>query len=269
MILSQGKKSYNVETSIGNALQILHDKEDLKIFVPRKRKDCDLCFSTKLPKYLFDWMMDYPTGPLNGSLQEGLMAMKTILTAQPHSLLEVLVDAGIPKVSVGQHDPYDDVEEEEENLPTDGSFSSEDFEVITPSTSPSAPPVQARSAPLRAEAEPQPRLHVMHASPPPVFRQPAEAAGTQYRDLIRRVVAAGRRAEIPSHGAFNMAQMQATLAQEVDGVEVANDYFVLRYRDRMERDRMIGAAGEVFVSLPCRRASVTETDHNGIRSSKC
>jgi hypothetical protein len=49
-------------------------------------------------------------------------------------------------------------------------------------------------------------------------------------------------------GAYNMSALREAL-DELSGTETVVDYFTLRTARGIERDKMIGAAGELYVSL--------------------
>lgn len=74
-----------------------------------------------------------------------------------------------------------------------------------------------------------------------------------YRAILDQVVAAARRADIPSKGGFDMSSLRESLLEVEDpltfdgsdGLEVGSRF---RSSTRMERDRKIGAAGELYVS---------------------
>ncbi|KAK0705957.1 hypothetical protein B0T26DRAFT_679718 [Lasiosphaeria miniovina] len=93
--------------------------------------------------------------------------------------------------------------------------------------------------------------------PQPVAAAPHEAepdaivAGpdSDYLALLHQVVAAARRTTFPSGGAFDMPGVQAALL-DVAGEEAgggAADRYRLRSTSQLERDKRIGAAGELFV----------------------
>lgn len=240
LLLNQGKQSYSVEKPTGNALQIDDAEGHLRIFLPRNRADRETCYLTKLPRYLLDWVMDYPTIGPRQTFHEALQVVQAVLMGRPPVLLSILEHHGVPQVSVGEIDQYD----EEDARDFDSSTSSNLPGINTPSSP--APPLsssrsvsQSHGYPLRAQSGWQARPYSTYsASLPPTI-------STQYRGLLEKVIAAGRRADIPSRGLFDMAQMQATLIPDVDATQ---DFFVLRNPDRLERDKMIGAAGEAFVS---------------------
>lgn len=77
----------------------------------------------------------------------------------------------------------------------------------------------------------------------------AVAEDTQYRALLDRVVAAARAATFPSRGAFDMSGLRDTLpgnsSAGFDGLDTMNRF---RSSSQLERDKKIGAAGELYVS---------------------
>jgi hypothetical protein len=77
----------------------------------------------------------------------------------------------------------------------------------------------------------------------------AVAEDTQYRALLDRVVAAARAATFPSRGAFAMSGLRDALPginfSGFDGLDTVNRF---RSSSQFERDKKIGAAGELYVS---------------------
>lgn len=76
----------------------------------------------------------------------------------------------------------------------------------------------------------------------------------QYRIILNRVVDIARRAAFPSRGAFNMTEMRDALSSELgnavsyesfDGLDAMRSF---RSTSQLERDKRIGAAGELYVS---------------------
>jgi hypothetical protein len=71
----------------------------------------------------------------------------------------------------------------------------------------------------------------------------------QYRSLLDRIIAAARRTTFPSRGAFDMSALGASLTDNV--LSYVEEPFRLHSDiSRFERDKMIGAAGELFVGNP-------------------
>jgi hypothetical protein len=79
-----------------------------------------------------------------------------------------------------------------------------------------------------------------------------EEDNMQYRALLNRVLLAARRATFPSSGPFNMSELNEALSGEeifhrfdgFDGIDIRN---VLRSDSQLERDKKIGAAGELYI----------------------
>jgi hypothetical protein len=69
-----------------------------------------------------------------------------------------------------------------------------------------------------------------------------------YLSLLRNVVVAARRATFPSRGTFDMSALDATLPESPRQGTAAAESYRLRYSSQLERGRLIGAAGELFVS---------------------
>lgn len=73
-----------------------------------------------------------------------------------------------------------------------------------------------------------------------------------YRVLLGKVIEAARRATFPSQGAFDMSNMRNALPEgegnfeSFDGLEIASRF---RSSSQLERDKKIGAAGELYVSI--------------------
>lgn len=85
-----------------------------------------------------------------------------------------------------------------------------------------------------------------------------ESAGasddTQYGVLLERVVAAAQSATFPSQGSFDMSDLRNNLPGQLrDGILESFDGLdiVTRFRsaNQLERDKKVGAAGELFVSI--------------------
>ncbi|GAW19639.1 hypothetical protein ANO14919_091280 [Xylariales sp. No.14919] len=150
------------------------------------------------------------------------------------------------------------------------SNKSADYSVPSPEiTGPSgstASPETIRATPLSSEAvrtatpspepesEPEP---VLFSQPPtPVPSRPGtpkmrdemdSPKGSAYIALLDTVIKLGRAACIPEKETFDMSVMKAKL-NEAHGTENINeDYFKLRTTRAIERDKMIGAAGELYV----------------------
>jgi hypothetical protein len=77
------------------------------------------------------------------------------------------------------------------------------------------------------------------------------AEDIHYRALLNRVLTAARAATLPTRGAYDMTSLLDALSggeiASFDGVEAMNRF---RSSSQIERDKKIGAAGELYVSGP-------------------
>ncbi|KAH8124644.1 hypothetical protein LI328DRAFT_166990 [Trichoderma asperelloides] len=78
------------------------------------------------------------------------------------------------------------------------------------------------------------------------------SADTQYGALLEKVVAAAQRATFPSQGSFDMSDLRNNLPRTLrddafesfDGLDIVTQF---RSANQLERDKKVGAAGELFV----------------------
>ena len=74
----------------------------------------------------------------------------------------------------------------------------------------------------------------------------------QYRTLLNGVLLAARRATFPASGPFNMGELNEALSGQqtfqryvgFDGIDITDAF---RSDSQLERDKKIGAAGELYV----------------------
>ena len=91
---------------------------------------------------------------------------------------------------------------------------------------------------------------VSHVSPLASPDHVEQSASLQYRSLLSKVIAAARRATFPSRGAFDMSALNASLADDIPRYDNIAESFRLRSTSQLERDKRVGAAGELFVGDP-------------------
>jgi hypothetical protein len=70
-----------------------------------------------------------------------------------------------------------------------------------------------------------------------------------YPGLLRKVVATARRTTFPSRGPFDMSAIRAALLSVSPEEEPVWEPYRVRSTSQLERDRQVGAAGELFVSV--------------------
>ncbi|KAF2965913.1 hypothetical protein GQX73_g7664 [Xylaria multiplex] len=71
--------------------------------------------------------------------------------------------------------------------------------------------------------------------------------GSAYISLLDTIINAARVASIPEKGTFDMSVMRVKLNEVHSTGNINEDYFKLRTTRAIERDKMIGAAGELYV----------------------
>lgn len=98
------------------------------------------------------------------------------------------------------------------------------------------------------------------ANLPSVIAAQASSEDARYRVILDRVVEKARRAAFPSRGSFNMRDMRNALPEggdtsahgSFDGLGVMGRF---QSTSQLERDKKIGAAGELYVSgFPCSKS---------------
>ncbi|KAH6874160.1 hypothetical protein B0T10DRAFT_587961 [Thelonectria olida] len=258
-----------VEKTNGIALQIDDGQDSLKIFVPRRKRDREACFHSKLPQHLFEWMMCYPTKrvPI-----EGVKAVQAVLTASSCALSDILDESGISSVSIPRKEGEDSDEEEEESDEAavsdeekvagdvEGVVSDEeealsneeeeesDEQALTNHGKDTATPPKSQSggqnatqADASSQAEPN--------SEQRLSRQPAvsELEEVKYMILILQVMFSATQSNFPSGGSFDMSGVQAALPETLEDSFQSNSPFILRSSSQLESHKRIGVAGEVFV----------------------
>lgn len=203
------------------------------IFIPHNKEDRAFCFTSKLPRRLFEWMM---TDPITGNRtidEKGIRITTNILNSSRHLISKILDEEGI--VSVEAEDEYwEDQEISEVESQIEPIFDAADRiyqshpEPMTPST----------SGPRR-----NPDLSESTVA--------ADVETVENQALMGQVFQAARGARFPSPSIYDMLGMQDALPS-VDDREFSYDGLEgpIRHSDtsQLERNKVIGAAGELYVS---------------------
>ncbi|KAH8735731.1 hypothetical protein BGZ61DRAFT_84622 [Ilyonectria robusta] len=202
------------------------------IFIPHNKEDRAFCFTSKLPRRLFEWMM---TDPITGNRtidEKGIRITTNILNSSRHLISKILDEEGI--VSVEAEDEYwEDQEISEVESQIEPIFDAADRiyqshpEPMTPST----------SGPRR-----NPDLSESTVA--------ADVETVENQALMGQVFQAARGARFPSPSIYDMLGMQDALPS-VDDREFSYDGLEgpIRHSDtsQLERNKVIGAAGELYV----------------------
>jgi hypothetical protein len=266
--LHQDGEDLLVEKEQGIAVHIHEGPEGLRIYIPRAKRDRGACFQTKLPQRLCEWLMTDPTTQIVEKVSnEATCAVLSVLNAPPYSLSGILDQCGINTIDLapeeGEYDE-DDISNDDQSDGTDPgvaeqpiqrgyhpsqagelddtqseSNDSDDDRLTSPSTSEDTRTVSYEAI-----------RHSYNRSYFPQTRPVQIDAGVDmcYLTMLSRAVTSARSAQFPSHGPFNMSALQAAIANDADGENDSDGPLRLRSASRIERDRKVGAAGELYVS---------------------
>ncbi|KAI1418939.1 hypothetical protein F5Y12DRAFT_780524 [Xylaria sp. FL1777] len=119
---------------------------------------------------------------------------------------------------------------------------STEYNIASPETVRAAPPSPEPVAPS------QPSTPVPSRPSTPKGRDDLDISrGSAYLSLLDTVISAARSACLPTKGTFDMSVMRVKLNEVNSAGSINEDYFKLRTARAIERDKMIGAAGELYV----------------------
>ncbi|KAK4233160.1 hypothetical protein C8A03DRAFT_19708 [Achaetomium macrosporum] len=278
LLLSQDNDVLRVEKESAS-LHIREEAHGLTFYVPRDNRSQEVCFNSKLPRRLCEWIMTNPATQITEpTSSEAVTAVQSVLNAKSFALDDILDEHGI--VAVGVADTEMEILAAEE----DASVGSR---TATPATSaevdgdgvlpwPGTPPSRHRQAAQAESSEndsyssglvtpsasvPTPEVdnstsYIVARSRQAALRpqtiRPISAYGVedaQYASLLRSVVSAARRATFPSRGAFDVSGLQGALPGSTGDHDCVPEAYRLRSDSQIERDKRIGAAGELFVSV--------------------
>lgn len=280
----------------------LQDHEDgLRIYVPRDEEQQGLCFLDRIPKALLEWIMTEPsTGICEDFDDKAIDVMQKILQATTKQVSSILERAGIVSIKtpddsiVNQTDAASHINTQsvEDDVTSNHSKSDSDWERNTLVQDPQSTVEQedlsegsnvvditytSAGAAHRSSAVTNP-IYVTTSrreargprmSLTPETSQPDEDMDLEYLNILRSIVNHARRTVFPSRGTFDMGALTRSL--ETFMPEPYSDYFGLRSSERIERDKKIGAAGELFVSgysSTCRETHKKSILTSGSRCSR-
>jgi hypothetical protein len=229
-------------------------EEGLTFYVPRNRKKQDTCFTTSLPKGLVGWLMQDPnTLERSGASHEAEATLSFILSCGRSALDEVLDLRGVIHIDVENQDPENEAEDSEEDDDEAGVFDaawesrSASALVLTPATS------TITDNPLTVVESMSRQTNYASSRS---LGSPSQAVDDQYVNLLDRAIRLGRNSGFPSQGAFDMSGLQEALSNvapadyyNYDGHDIT---FRFRSASQLDRDKKVGAAGELYVSTGAR-----------------
>jgi hypothetical protein len=265
----------SVSYTLGRSDLHIHESEScVEIFVPRDKKRRELCYTSKLPSKLFEWLITHPdTGVSNGCDNErGQRLVGIILSSSKSIIPEILEGEGIVHAGVDM-DSEDDDEESSDNETlasetlvagsggspgstagldlSDGRERGNHDDVVTRHS------LRASSSLHRSDDNHGPRVMDVieyHRVGQWAAGYPAnfDTDTDIYRRLLERVVSAARRTGFPNLTTGPPEDTEAPHTA-IDAVAESSSRYSgtavhFRSATQLERDKMVGAAGELYVS---------------------
>ncbi|KAL4784029.1 hypothetical protein BJX76DRAFT_348158 [Aspergillus varians] len=259
--LNQDGKDIKVEVS-QSELHFQESESGLTIHVPRDEETQYLCFLDRVPRALMEWIMTEPsTGICEPFNEKALSVLSKVLQAKMKYITLTLDRSGIMSVETPDDSAADEVavtiergvterhnegrdyiddgisaREVIRSARTDLSVTLDDYEFITsPYAGPSTPSWLLSRTPFT------PRGTASAANPVSPDRElPGQSVDIAYLSILRTVVTVARSSIFPSRGSSSTA----AITQSPDTI---NGSFQLRGLEKTYRDKLIGAAGELFV----------------------
>lgn len=225
--MTQNRQSYSSNETDGT-FHMDDTEEGLKFYVPRNRKKQDTCFTTSLPKGLIEWLMQDPnTLEHSRASHEAEATLSFILSCGRSALDEVLDRRGVIQVDVENQDPDNETEDSEEDDDASVSYAAWDSRPASP---------------------------LQFTPPASTITDNPLIVDHQYINLLDRVIRLGRSSGFPSQGAFGMSGLQEALSNVVpaDPYDNYNGHditFRFRSASQLDRDKKVGATGELYVGI--------------------
>ncbi|OCK73843.1 hypothetical protein K432DRAFT_364328 [Lepidopterella palustris CBS 459.81] len=268
--LSQGDQIYIVQAA-RSELHIQEDQSGLKVYVPRDASSQEVCYYSKLPRGLVEWMMtDEPSQTQRKVDETAVRVVNSVLNARKSALPRILESEGITGVY------FADEEDEEDkgamghagrpptaqlpkpttplqasglaSVPVTPSPRS-DGEALSYETPISSIPSIASPQTNHSGNTKETRLipRVSQSAPVLAVNGMGVDVDAGYVRLLEKILNAARRAVFPSRGSFNLSELLRALPEDGRGDgSVFDDPGGFFLNSQIERDKKIGAAGELF-----------------------
>lgn len=256
LVLEQDGQKHEVEVSRSD-LHIEDDGGQLKIYVPRDEIAQDVCFKSRLPRRLAQWLMT--NGRIEDSLVQVINAVLDCRIAAVHRILEEEGVAGIDIADQSENDAPTGASEPppaahhsaartpERSLPPDVARRLYVSDAGTPDSTSSAGEPTAYATPLTdVDDYDFPAIQSTPTNRGQLGRAVRSAGNAQYRRMLETIVSAARAASFPEFSTSGMAAMLSSLH---DGEDIFADSVPPFGCSDFEGRAMIGAAGELFVSI--------------------
>ncbi|KAL2828008.1 hypothetical protein BDW59DRAFT_178954 [Aspergillus cavernicola] len=225
--LNQDGKDLKVEVS-HSELHFQESELGLTIYVPRDEQAQYLCFLDRIPRALMEWIMTEPSTGICESINEkALNVVSKVLQAEAKYIALTLDRAGIISVETP-----DDSAANEVGIATHKRVTEEHNMAPVSIGDTSASPGRIRSIDYESSVTLGDDEFMTTTYEPSI--------DLAYGNILRSVVNVARATAFPSRGSFNMAALSHSL-------DTDNESLQLRGLEKSYRDKLIGAAGELFV----------------------
>lgn len=281
-IVMDGK---SISEQISSSQLHIEDRESgLKVYVPYEESLRDVCYLSDLPRRLVEWMMTDPVTRIPYDISSNMLVVtQAVLNAKSAVVERLLDDFGIIEAGLinrnFEEETYDSAPSPRSDLSRVTSLSPAASSQAQSSSSSTIVPVISNSRAdsdfeeerLRQETpDVEPRyFHSQSSDRPwsPYSHYPAReditadlitenyserrrSAANEYRALLSQIIAAARRSRLLAR-TFDLSGLADSLAKDsFTHNQVFDEYslFHIGLIPQMERDKMVGAAGELFVS---------------------
>ncbi|KAM0261041.1 hypothetical protein ACHAQJ_002480 [Trichoderma viride] len=278
LIVPQNGKEYSYEMS-RSEIHLQETDSNLEIFVPRDERSRAQCLSHALPSRLFQWLTTGDLAQIKSSANgHNYLIVKEILREDPSVISEVLDKDGIVSVHIEGVETSDDEisvstqsargeasgltnSTESDSISalhsTDDSFSTTDFDQDEASTTVAHQVVVSASSHLNmshrinrpyTQVEPL-RNSTQNPSVSTPLQRETLSADLRYSDLLGQVISAARNGSFPTKSIFDLSALRTSLPFS-SNTEYDHDDHELSYArgfPSLERDKMVGAAGELYI----------------------
>ncbi|KJK63796.1 hypothetical protein P875_00064712 [Aspergillus parasiticus SU-1] len=261
--LNQDGKDIVVEVS-KSELHLDETEAGLTIYVPRDETAQCLCFVDRIPKALLEWVMTEPTtGICTPFPDKAVDAIEKMLQVPPSLIAATLDRTGIVSIEtqeLAEEDEVDltspnDRQSEQDNVDAAAGHSNQ-FDTDSNISSENTSSVTRTPSIMSGESGEDNMLRSRHrpsiwsvsdfplqTSPRPIY-DPAPL-DIEYRSILDNVVSAARRFIVPTRDSLDGSPLSEF--QNLRVREQTDNTPHLRSLEKLERDKRIGAAGELFV----------------------
>ncbi|KAE8403244.1 hypothetical protein BDV37DRAFT_283851 [Aspergillus pseudonomiae] len=267
--ISQDGKDILVEVS-RSELHLHETDTDLTIYVPRDEKAQCLCFVDRIPKALLEWIMTEPTTRICAPFPDrALDVMEKVLQVPLPYVAATLDRAGVVSIEteeVAEEDGIDlttsngDRQAEEVSGDAASGYGNQfGTESNTPSATFPTPSVVSGEIGEASVPLSRTRSNFRSLSPSSLLRTPrstynAAPVYIEYRSILEKVVSAARQFIFPTRGSIDTSLLGEF--QNLHLREPSDNTGHLRSLEKLERDKRIGAAGELFVSISMKASDI-------------